>query len=75
VRHTFGQDPVAVIGGLHLASTDTPTLEHVVEMLAGYGSPQFWVGHCTGDRGFLRLKMAFGDRVALYAVGMKLTVP
>ena len=73
VRRTFGQDPVAVVGGLHLGSTDAPTMDHIVEVLAGYGSPQFWVGHCTGDRGFLRLKMAFGARVALYATGTELT--
>ncbi|HSJ55407.1 MAG TPA: MBL fold metallo-hydrolase [Anaerolineae bacterium] len=72
VRRTFGQDPVAVVGGLHLVSTDTPTMEHIIEVLAGYGPPQFWVGHCTGDRGFLRLKMAFGSGVGLYSAGAEL---
>jgi len=73
VRRTFGQDPMAVVGGLHLASTDTPTMDRIVKLLAGYGPSQFWVGHCTGDRGFLRLKMAFGARVALYTAGTELT--
>jgi len=72
VRRVFGQDPLAVVGGLHLGSTDTPTMDHIVAALAGYGPPQLSVGHCTGDRGFLRLKMAFGSRVALYAAGAEL---
>jgi 7,8-dihydropterin-6-yl-methyl-4-(beta-D-ribofuranosyl)aminobenzene 5'-phosphate synthase len=66
-------DPVAVVGGLHLVSADTPTMDHIVQELAGYGPAHFWVGHCTGDRGFLRLKMAFGARVALYVAGTELT--
>ena len=73
VRRVFGQDPVAVVGGLHLASLDTPTMDRIVEQLAGYGPPNFWVGHCTGDRGFLRLKIAFGAQVGLYVAGTELT--
>lgn len=73
VRRTFGQDPLAVVGGLHLVSADTPTMDHIVETLGGYGPPQFSVGHCTGDRGFLRLKMAFGPQVSLYTVGTEFT--
>jgi 7,8-dihydropterin-6-yl-methyl-4-(beta-D-ribofuranosyl)aminobenzene 5'-phosphate synthase len=72
MRRTFGQDPIAVVGGLHLLSTDEPTMDHIMDVLTGYGAPEFWVGHCTGDRGFLRLKMAFGARVALYAAGTEL---
>ena len=74
VRDTFGQDPLAVMGGLHLVHADAPTLDHVIETLRGYGPPRLWVGHCTGDRSFLRLKAAFGDRVSLYHVGTELTI-
>jgi 7,8-dihydropterin-6-yl-methyl-4-(beta-D-ribofuranosyl)aminobenzene 5'-phosphate synthase len=73
VRRSFGADPLAVVGGLHLGSTDTPTMDHILEQLPGYGPPQFWVGHCTGDRGFLRLKMAFGVRVVYYVAGTQVT--
>jgi 7,8-dihydropterin-6-yl-methyl-4-(beta-D-ribofuranosyl)aminobenzene 5'-phosphate synthase len=74
VRATFGHDPLAVIGGLHLLNADAPTLDHVIETLRDYGPPRLWVGHCTGDRSFLRLKAAFGDRVSLYHVGTELTL-
>lgn len=74
VRATFGHDPTAVIGGLHLLNADAPTLDHVIETLQGYGPPRLWVGHCTGDRSFLRLKAAFGERVSLYLVGTELAL-
>jgi 7,8-dihydropterin-6-yl-methyl-4-(beta-D-ribofuranosyl)aminobenzene 5'-phosphate synthase len=73
VRDTFGLDPVAVMGGLHLVNADDPTLDLVIETLRGYGPPRLWVGHCTGDRSFLRLRAAFGDQVSLYHVGTELT--
>jgi 7,8-dihydropterin-6-yl-methyl-4-(beta-D-ribofuranosyl)aminobenzene 5'-phosphate synthase len=69
VQRTFGQDPIAVIGGIHLAQADEPTLNHVVSELHRYGPPQLWVGHCTGNRAFFSLKAAFGDQVALCRAG------
>ena len=74
VRTTFGRDPSVVMGGLHLLNADAPTLDHVIETLQGYGPPRLWVGHCTGDRSFLRLKAAFGEQVSLYHVGIELTI-
>jgi 7,8-dihydropterin-6-yl-methyl-4-(beta-D-ribofuranosyl)aminobenzene 5'-phosphate synthase len=73
VRRAFGADPVAVVGGTHLVHADSPTMEHIVEELTRYGPPQFWVGHCTGDRAFLDLKAAFGDQVSLYRAGSELS--
>ncbi len=73
VRSTFGRDPVAVVGGTHLVHADGPTLARAIEGLRNHGSPQLRVGHCTGDRGFLMLKAAFGDKVSLYHVGVELT--
>ncbi len=72
VRDVFGSDPLAVVGGMHLAHLDVPTMEHLVEELKGYGPPQMWVGHCTGDRAFLTLKAAFGDLVSLCPAGTQL---
>jgi 7,8-dihydropterin-6-yl-methyl-4-(beta-D-ribofuranosyl)aminobenzene 5'-phosphate synthase len=69
VRSVFGNDPVAVIGGMHLLHVDAPTMDHVVEELNGYGPPKLWMGHCTGDRAFLTLRAAFGDLVSLCPVG------
>lgn len=64
VRKEFGQDPVAVVGGVHLMNADGPTMDHVVEGLRTYGPPQLGLGHCTGQRAYLALKVAFGDRVS-----------
>ena len=64
VRQTFGQDPIAVIGGIHLTSADAPTLEQVVAELRRFGPPHLWLGHCTGDRAYQTLKNEFGDRVS-----------
>jgi 7,8-dihydropterin-6-yl-methyl-4-(beta-D-ribofuranosyl)aminobenzene 5'-phosphate synthase len=74
VRTEFGQDPVAVVGGIHLMSADGPTMDHVVEGLRTYGPPQMWLGHCTGQRAYLALKVAFGDRVLPCLGGMVLTL-
>lgn len=69
VRRTFGSDPVAVVGGIHLVHADAPTLDHVVSELQSHGPPELWVGHCTGNRAFFALKAAFGDGVTLCQAG------
>jgi 7,8-dihydropterin-6-yl-methyl-4-(beta-D-ribofuranosyl)aminobenzene 5'-phosphate synthase len=69
VRRTFGENPVAVVGGTHLVSANTPTMNHIIEELQRCGPPQLWLGHCTGQRGFLTLKAAFGDLVSLCQAG------
>jgi 7,8-dihydropterin-6-yl-methyl-4-(beta-D-ribofuranosyl)aminobenzene 5'-phosphate synthase len=74
VRDIFDRDPVAVIGGVHLLHADTPTMDRVIAQLRDYGPPQLWVGHCTGDRSFLRLKAAFGEMVAQCRAGWSVTL-
>jgi len=69
VRRTFGSDPVALVGGIHLVHADEPTLGRVIDELRGYGPPLLWLGHCTGSRAFYVLKAAFGDRVSLCQTG------
>jgi len=69
VRQTFGEDPVAIIGGIHLNQADAPTLNQVVEELRRYGLPRLWLGHCTGDRAFQTLQEAFGDGLSLCQAG------
>jgi len=69
VHRAFGRTPIAVMGGVHLMHADTPTMDHVIERLQGYGPPQMWLGHCTGERAYLRLKAAFGDLVAACRAG------
>ena len=70
VRSRFGQAPVAVVGGTHLIHADGPTMQRVLDTLAAYGPPRLWLSHCTGERGFLALKAAFGSQVDLYLAGM-----
>jgi 7,8-dihydropterin-6-yl-methyl-4-(beta-D-ribofuranosyl)aminobenzene 5'-phosphate synthase len=64
VRGVFGQDPVAVVGGIHLFHADAPTIDHIIDELQRYGPPRLWVGHCTGQRAFKTLKAAFGELVS-----------
>ena len=70
VHARFGQAPVAVVGGTHLIHADGPTMQQVIDVLAGYGPPRLWLSHCTGERGFLALRAAFGPQVTLYQAGM-----
>ncbi len=71
-RRVFGQDPVAIIGGIHLAQADAPTLDHVVEELRRYGPPNLWLGHCTGERAFQTLKEAFCESLSLCQAGTEI---
>jgi 7,8-dihydropterin-6-yl-methyl-4-(beta-D-ribofuranosyl)aminobenzene 5'-phosphate synthase len=64
VRAEFNEVPVAIVGGTHLVNADGPTMDHVVNELRSFGPPQMWLGHCTGQRAYLALKVAFGDVVA-----------
>jgi metal-dependent hydrolase (beta-lactamase superfamily II) len=57
------------VGGIHLLHADEPTLDYIISELRSLGPPQLWIGHCTGDRAFFALRVAFGDRVALCQAG------
>jgi len=70
VRRTFGQEIIAVAGGTHLVSADEAQLRHVVAVLRDeYGSPLLHLNHCTGERAYMTLAQAFGERVAPYPAG------
>ena len=65
VRRIFGQEIIAVAGGTHLVSADEAQLRHVVAALREeYGSPLLHLNHCTGERAYMILAQAFGERVA-----------
>ena len=74
VRRVFGHVPLTVVGGTHLIHLDAPAMNSLVEKLKQYGPPQLRVSHCTGDRGFLALKVAFGDSVSLCQAGTEIQV-
>lgn len=64
VRATFGGELVAVIGGMHLAHADAQQLSHIVDLVQQYGVPHMYPNHCTGERAYVALARAFGERVA-----------
>lgn len=69
VRRTFGRDPIAIVGGLHLATADELYLSHLIERLREIGSPLLRPNHCTGQNAYLFLAMAFGDRISQCPAG------
>jgi 7,8-dihydropterin-6-yl-methyl-4-(beta-D-ribofuranosyl)aminobenzene 5'-phosphate synthase len=74
VRSTFKRPILDVIGGTHLTSADQTQLQHVITLLRKeYGPPRFYVNHCTGERAYVALAHAFGDRVQPFPAGAALT--
>ncbi len=63
-RRAFQRPIAAVTGGTHLESADDTHLRHVVSTLRDtYGSPRLYLNHCTGERAYVAVASAFGDRV------------
>lgn len=74
VRRTFGRPIIAVIGGTHLTAADESHLKRIVHLLRDtYRSPHLHLNHCTGERAYVALANAFGDRVNPCPVGTTLT--
>jgi 7,8-dihydropterin-6-yl-methyl-4-(beta-D-ribofuranosyl)aminobenzene 5'-phosphate synthase len=74
VEQTFQGQIMAVLGGSHLVSAEGTELQRVVEVLANrYGPLRFYPNHCTGQRAYVALAAAFGDRVQPYPAGLTLT--
>ncbi len=64
VRRLFARDPVAVVGGMHLAAASEEHLQRVLEVLQEVGPPMLYPNHCTGRTAIKALTAAFGeDRV------------
>lgn len=64
VRDMFAGPVLAVVGGTHLHGLDDERLNQVIEILkSDYAGVKFYPNHCTGTKGFLALKKAFGDDV------------
>jgi 7,8-dihydropterin-6-yl-methyl-4-(beta-D-ribofuranosyl)aminobenzene 5'-phosphate synthase len=74
VHRTFQRPIVAVLGGTHLMDADEAHLQHVVgELRDTYGSSRLYLNHCTGERAYVALVNAFGDRVQPCPAGTTLT--
>ena len=64
VRRRFTGAIIAAMGGTHLVSASDADLRQAAEVLRdAYGSPRLYPSHCTGERAYVMLAGAFGDRV------------
>lgn len=74
IQRTFQRQIIAVLGGTHLVSAEGDVLHHVVKVLyQTYGPLHLYPNHCTGERAYVALSTAFGERVHPCPVGISLT--
>lgn len=73
VRRTFGTDITTVAGGTHLLHADGAHLRHVIKVLRDLGMPRLYLNHCTGQRAYVTLAQAFGEKVAPCPAGTRLS--
>lgn len=73
VQRMFQGRIVAVLGGTHLESSEGSALQHVVEVLREYGPLRLYPNHCSGERAYVALSTAFGERVQPCPAGTTLT--
>jgi len=73
VRAAFDGELVAILGGMHLADMNEEQMQHVVQALRAYNTPQLHPNHCTGERAHVTLVNAFGARVSPCPAGTQLT--
>ncbi|NJN97384.1 MAG: MBL fold metallo-hydrolase [Anaerolineales bacterium] len=73
VQRKFQRRITAVLGGTHLESSEGSALQHVVNVLREYGSVQLYPNHCSGERAYVALATAFGERVQPCPAGTVLT--
>jgi len=72
VRRIFGAGIVAVVGGTHLLHADETHLRRVIEVLRELGVPRLYLNHCTGQRAYVTLAQAFGEKMAPCPAGTRL---
>ncbi len=64
VIDTFGQEPILIVGGTHLAGATDEELAHIVDVLKGVSTlKRIMPSHCSGEGPFVALSVAFGDAV------------
>jgi len=76
IQQTFQKEILAIVGGLHLASADGETLNHVINFIrrkCGMRTPYIYPNHCTGERTYLTMVQAFGEKVQPCPAGTVLT--
>lgn len=74
VQRHFGGKIHAILGGTHLISASETDLNHIITQLEHeYGRPLLYPNHCTGEKAYVALARAFGDRVNYFPAGANLT--
>jgi len=69
----LGHGPLrAIVGGTHLTSADAAELAAIVALLRAEGPPDIYLNHCTGEKAFLALYQALGQRVHSCPAGTQL---
>jgi len=75
VRRTFQRPIVAILGGTHLVTADETYLRHVSNVLREqYDLLYIYLNHCTGERAYVAMVNAFGNRVKPCPAGTTFTV-
>lgn len=75
VKRTFQRPIIAILGGTHLATANETYLEHVSNVLREQYDPfYFYLNHCTGERAYVVMANAFGNRVKPCPAGTIYTV-
>jgi 7,8-dihydropterin-6-yl-methyl-4-(beta-D-ribofuranosyl)aminobenzene 5'-phosphate synthase len=70
VKKVFQRPITAVLGGTHLVAADEAYLEHVSNVLREQYDPLYlYLNHCTGERAYVAMANAFGDRANQCPVG------
>ncbi len=75
VQRAFEGEIAAVAGGFHLVDADEVQLRHTIETLKAYSPLQLYPNHCTGERAYVALAVAFGENVAPCPAGTMLNFP
>lgn len=72
-RFLTRDEPIfALLGGLHLHTSDAEKLREAVQILGEFGNPGLYPSHCTGSESIEYLTKRLGDQVHPLKVGTKL---
>lgn len=60
----FNSKIKALIGGTHMLEYKPEDVKHMGDVLENtYGTPQFYLNHCTGEKAIAQLRTRFGQAI------------
>ena len=59
-KREFGNEPVAVIGGMHIHRPKQDKVDPVVNVLRDHGSPKLYINHCGTPGTIMYMRVRFG---------------